>query len=82
MYSDACPLGQEIQECVFKTLIYFMLERGLFPSPSNINYVRGRTRLARPNNINGRETKWRREVLIEAGYTRDERTGRYVAPQA
>jgi hypothetical protein len=46
----------------FKNIVRSLHERGIYPGPTAINIeLRGH----KSNHINGRETKWRREVMEE-----------------
>lgn len=54
-------------EEVFKKIVWSLIDLGTFPSAQTIQEALGQ---ARPGNLNGRQTTWRREVLEEAGYTK------------
>lgn len=53
----------------FRRLVRSMLARGIKPTPTVINRYLGRTGRRRMNMLNGRETTWRREELLAAGWT-------------
>jgi hypothetical protein len=48
----------------FKAVVNELIDEGIFPGPTPINL---RYRNDRDNHLNGRETKWRREVMKERG---------------
>lgn len=58
-------------ECRFKLLCHDLERRGLDATPTRLNLeIHGHS----SRNLNGRESRWRREVFEELGYTH---SGRY-----
>ena len=55
-------------EQYFRRICQGMLAIGVKPTPTTINRFMHRHR-SRFNSINGREAQWRRDELIEAGWT-------------
>jgi hypothetical protein len=53
----------------FKTIVEKLIDRGVYPGPTAINNARlGTHGAGQTNNINGRECRWRREVLLKKGF--------------
>lgn len=56
-------------ELHFKDVVHNLIDNGIYPGPTAINRGlvkwKGKTRSRRLNTLNGRETKWRREVMKE-----------------
>lgn len=48
----------------FKNCVKSLWDRGIYPGPTAINIE---LRESQSNHLNGRETKWRREVMKELG---------------
>lgn len=51
----------------FKAAIWNLHRVGTYPGPTAINRYLGRTNLAKINNINGQECKWRDEEFERLG---------------
>lgn len=68
----------KICENDFKEIVRQYLGNGILPTPSLLNMELRRHGQSKNkyNNINGRQTKWRREVLQEFGYVKVD--GRWV----
>lgn len=77
-------------EHTFRTLVRDLMRRGIKPTPTILNIYLGRyipvpvqhrghgvrwSMRRKPNSINGREARWRREEMLKAGWT--EPTVRY-----
>lgn len=56
-------------EARFKAAVRAIIGRGEYPSPGAIQREQGRTVT---HNVNGRETRWRSEVLLASGWRRVE----------
>jgi len=50
-------------EFTFKRIVNRLIDLGTYPGPTAINRQLGRT--GKLNQLNGRETRWRREVMKE-----------------
>lgn len=68
-------------EARFKRVVDAMIDRGLHPGPGALLFCTWRAHNTFSGrgggNLNGRETRWRREVLLARGYVKDETTGRW-----
>lgn len=53
-------------ETRFKNAVRALHSRGVYPGPTALNHELGRDKV-RSNNLSGRETRWRREVMEELG---------------
>ena len=57
----------------FKSLVRRLIDEGVHPGPKNLRLARGLSwnyRISGHRNINGRQTRWRNEVLQELGWTK------------
>ena len=51
----------------FKSVVVALVREGIYPSPTAIRLRLGRLQGCR--SINGSETRWRRQILTELGWT-------------
>jgi len=61
-------------EARFKAVIQAIIDAGIHPGPLAIGYALP-NKIGNVRNLNGRESKWRREVLEANGFVQGESTG-------
>ena len=69
IYTPISLLSAASSEEIFREHVRHLLSQGIFPTPTKLNDAM-HSNVMRPNNLNGRQSRWRAEELIEAGYTK------------
>lgn len=64
-------------EELFKEHVRHLLSQGIFPTPTRLNDAM-HSSVMKPNNLNGKQSRWRREELLAAGYVK--LNGRWSLP--